>query len=152
MMFPEVSGQNLEFENFELPYSLKGELNLVIIPFRRWHQDLVDEWSIYLNTLEKKYPNFRYYEVPTLSNGYKIMRFMIDGGMRAGIPNKRVRERTITTYINKSKFKKELNINSENTIYLFLVNKKGEIIWRSEGEFDKIKANALEDLLANYNV
>jgi hypothetical protein len=151
-MFPEVSGQNLEFEDFELPYSLKGELNLVIIPFRRWHQDLVDEWSSYLNTLEKKYPKFRYYEVPTLSNGYKIMRFMIDGGMRAGIPNKGVRERTITIYINKSRFKKELNINSEDTIYLFLINKKGEIIWRSEGAFDQIKAQILKDLLANYDI
>jgi len=152
MMFPQVSGQNLEFENFDLPYSLKGELNLVIIPFRRWHQDLVDEWSLYLNILEDRYPKFRFYEIPTLSNGYKIMRFMIDGGMRAGIPDKRVRKRTITIYINKSKFKKQLNITSEDTIYLFLINKKGEIIWRSEGEFNPIKAKVLEDKLTNYKV
>jgi len=105
-----------------------------------------------LNILEDRYPKFRFYEIPTLSNGYKIMRFMIDGGMRAGIPDKRVRKRTITIYINKSKFKKQLNITSEDTIYLFLINKKGEIIWRSEGEFNPIKAKVLEDKLTNYKV
>ncbi|MFX1558050.1 MAG: hypothetical protein ACFFC9_12415, partial [Promethearchaeota archaeon] len=109
------------------------------------------EWSLYLNTLEDRHPKFRFYEVPTLSNGYRIMRFMIDGGMRAGIPNRKIRARTITTYINKSKFKKDLNIDSEDTIYLFLVDKKGEIIWRSEGEFEPKKAKQLEDLLTNYN-
>jgi len=113
MIFPEVSGQNLEFENFTLPYNLEGTLNLVIIPFQQWHQNLVDEWSFYLNSLEKKYSNFKYYEVPTLSKGYKIIRFMTDGGMRAGIPDKGVRERTITLYINKNLFKKKLKIPSE---------------------------------------
>ncbi|UCD01742.1 MAG: hypothetical protein JSV23_01590 [Promethearchaeota archaeon] len=147
MIFPEVSGQNLEFENFDLPYNLEGELNLLIIPFRRWHQNLVDEWSFYLNSLEKKYSNFRYYEIPTLNRGYKIMRFMIDGGMRAGIPDKAVRERTITIYTNKTLFKKKLKIASEETIYLFLMNKNGEIIWRSQGPFDKNKLQTLEKYL-----
>jgi hypothetical protein len=147
MIFPEVSGQNLEFENFNLPYNLEGTLNLVIIPFRRWHQNLVDEWSFYLNNLEKKYSNFKYYEVPTLNKGYKVMRFMIDGGMRSGIPDKAVRERTITLYINKTSFKKKLKILSEDTIYLFLMNKTGEIIWRSEGDFDDNKFQTLEEYI-----
>lgn len=147
MMFPEVSGQNLEFENFNLPYNLEGALNLLIIPFHRWHQSLVDEWSFHLNSLEKQYSNFKYYEIPTLSKGYKVMRFMIDGGMRAGIPDKVVRERTITLYINKTLFKKKLKILSEDTIYLFLINKKGEIIWRTEGRFGKHKLENLEKFL-----
>lgn len=150
MMFPEISGQNLEYENFNLPYALKGELNLVIIPFKRWHQNLVDDWSFHLSALEKRYSNFKYYEVPTLSNGYRVMRFMIDGGMRSGIPNKAVRERTITIYTNKSQFKKELNINSEDTIYLFLVNKTGDIIWKAEGKFNKNKMQILETILATH--
>jgi len=147
MIFPEVSGQNLEFENFNLPYNLEGTLNLVIIPFRRWHQNLVDEWSFHLNNLEKKYSNFKYYEIPTLNKGYKVMRFMIDGGMRSGIPDKAVRKRTITLYVNKTPFKKKLKIRSEDTIYLFLMNKNGEIIWRSEGSFDKKKFESLEEYI-----
>jgi hypothetical protein len=147
MIFPKVTGQNLEFENFTLPYNLEGELNLVIIPFRRWHQNLVDEWSFYLNTLEKKYSYFRYYEVPTMNRGFKVMRFMIDGGMRSGIPDKAIRERTITIYTNKTLFKKKLKIHSEDTIYLYLMDKKGKILWQVEGKFDNNKLQTLEKFL-----
>ena len=75
---------------------------------------------------------------------------MIDGGMRAGIPNKEVRERTITIYINKSKFKKTLEIPNEQTIYIFLVNQKGEIFWRESGVYDDSKAEELTDYLNDY--
>jgi hypothetical protein len=150
MIFPKVTGQNLEFENFILPHNLEGELNLVIIPFRRWHQNLVDEWSFYLNTLEKKHSYFRYYEVPTLNRGFKFIRFMIDGGMRSGIPDKAVRQRTITIYTNKALFKKKLKIHSEDTIYLYLMDKNGKIIWHVEGNFDNNKLQSLEKLLLEH--
>jgi hypothetical protein len=145
-----VSGQNLEYENYNLPSTLKGELNLVIVPFQMWHQNLVNGWAGYLNDLEISYPYFKYYEVPTLSKGYKLMSFMIDGGMRAGIPDKSVRERTITLYINKNQFKKELSIKNEDTIYLFLINKKGEILWNTEGSFSMDKFIELQDYIEKY--
>jgi hypothetical protein len=143
MKFPDVSGENLEKKKYNIPYDLEGELNIVIVPFQRWHQSLVDEWSVFLNNIERSNRNFRYYEVPTLNSGYKIMSFMIDGGMRAGIPDRSVRERTITLYTNKPLFEEQLNINSEDTIYLFLIRKNGEILWRSEGQYDKQKGEEL---------
>jgi len=144
MKFPDISGENLEKKKYNIPTDLEGELNIVILPFQRWHQSLVDEWSVFLSNIEQLNRNFRYYEIPTLNSGYKIMRFMIDGGMRAGIPDRGVRERTITLYTNKPLFEEQLNINSEDTIYLFLIRRNGEILWRSEGEYDKEKG---EDLL-----
>ncbi|MFW9950385.1 MAG: hypothetical protein ACFFKA_09725, partial [Candidatus Thorarchaeota archaeon] len=113
-------------------------------------QNLVDQWSFFLNTLESQNPTFRYYEVPTLSYGYKFMRFMIDGGMRAGIPDRNIRARTITVYLNKNEFKKALNIKSEDTIHLFLINKQGDILWRSEGNFDQNKIEGLKEILLNF--
>ena len=151
MRFPNVSGENLEKKKYNIPYDLEGEINIVIIPFQRWHQSLVDEWSAFLNNITRSNPNFRYYEVPTLNSGYKIMRFMIDGGMRAGIPDRGVRERTITLYTNKPLFEEQLNINSEDTIYLFLIRRNGEILWRSEGEYDKQKGEALLKTIEKIN-
>ena len=143
MKFPEVSGENLEKKKYNIPYDLEGELNLLIVPFQRSHQTLVDQWSMFLNNIEEMNHNFRYYEMPTLNFAYKLVRFMIDGGMRAGIPDKDVRERTITIYINKPSFKKHLSIQSENTIYLFLIRKNGEILWRAEGQFESYKGEEL---------
>ncbi len=151
MKFPDISGENLEKKKYNIPYDLEGELNIVIVPFQRWHQSLVDEWSAFLNNIERSNRNFRYYEVPTLNSGYKIMRFMIDGGMRAGIPDRSVRERTITLYTNKPLFEELLNINSEDTIYLFLIRRNGEILWRSEGEYDIQKGEELLKIIEKIN-
>ncbi len=150
MMFPEVEGRNLEFKNFNLPFDLEGDLNLILIPFQRWHQDLVDSWVDYLVNICNNFPEVKFYEVPALSSSYKMINFMIDGGMRAGIPNKDVRERTITIYVNKSRFKKELEIPNEKTIYIFLVNKSGEILWRTSGSYDDSKGRELKDFLKTY--
>ena len=152
MKFPDISGENLEKKKYNIPYDLEGELNLLIVPFQRWHQSLADEWSVFLNIIEKSNQDFRYYEVPTLNSGYKVMRFMIDGGMRAGIPDRSVRERTITLYTNKPLFEEQLNINSEDTIYLFLIRRNGEILWRSEGEYDKQKGEELLKTIEKINV
>ena len=148
--FPTLKGKNLEFKEYTIPYELEGELNIVIIPFQRWHQSLVDDWAQNLMILRIKYPKMKFYEIPSLSIGYKMMSFMIDGGMRAGIPSREVRERTITVYLNKSKFKEDLQIPNENTIYIFLLNKNGEILWRSKGDFNQEKGHQLEDELSNY--
>lgn len=152
MKFPEINGENLEKKKYTIPYDLEGELNVVIVPFQRWHQSLVDEWSVFLNSIEQSDLNFRYYEVPTLNSAYKVMRFMIDGGMRAGIPERSVRERTITLYTNKPLFEKHLSITSEDTIYLFLIRKNGEILWRSEGEFDDQKGDELLETIEKLSV
>ncbi|MBD3191264.1 MAG: hypothetical protein GF308_11500 [Candidatus Heimdallarchaeota archaeon] len=151
-IFPEIEGSNLEGQKYCLPNDLEGELNLVIIPFQRYQQYLVNEWGNYLTELVKKYPNLEFYEIPTLARGYKLVRFMIDGGMRAGIPNKRTRERTITLYTNKGKFKEQLEIDSEDTIYLFLITKKGKILWREEGNITNEKTKDLESVLKNQKI
>ena len=143
MLFPEVEGKNLDYKKFKLPIDLEGDLNIIIIPFQRWHQNLVDSWTEYLVSVSIDFPKVNFYEVPSLNKDYKLIRVMIDGGMRAGILNKSVRERTITIYIDKSKFKKALNIPNEDTIYLFLLNKFGEILWRSSGQYSESKAKEL---------
>lgn len=147
MKFPEVKGKNLEKQNFRLPQDLEGKLNILVVPFQQWQQQLVNTWTFFLDTLVENNPQMEYYELPTISKGYKIVSFMIDGGMRAGIPDKKTRHRTITLYIDKKPFKEQLEITNEETIYLFLVTKDGEILWRAEGEFSSEKADELETII-----
>jgi hypothetical protein len=146
-IFPRVEGSNLEKENISIPEGLEGRSNIVIIAFKRYQQFLVNQWASVLADMQKEYPFFEFYELPTLAWGYKGMSFVIDGGMRAGIPNKRTREKTITLYLNKSKFKKQLDIPSEETIYLYLLTKDGEIIWQEKGRPNKGKVKRLEEAL-----
>ncbi len=146
-IFPEVKGSNLEGRKFTLPYDLDGKLNIVIIAFKQYQQSLVDEWIPYLEKLTQIYTDIKFYEVPTLAKGYLLMRFIIDGGMRAGIPSRKARERTITTYINKKQFKQKLEISSEDTIYIFLLTKEGKILQQEVGSITENKIRELETII-----
>ncbi|NPE09371.1 MAG: hypothetical protein GNW80_13880 [Asgard group archaeon] len=145
--FPEVKGKNLEGKKYTLPYDLEGEYNIVIVPFLQYQQFIVNNWTDYLAKLQKKYSIFEFYEIPALALGYTAMRFIIDGGMKAGIPDLRTRQRTITAYINKMKFKKKLGIETEQLIYIYLL-KKDEILWEENGDLTEEKAQALENFLS----
>jgi predicted transcriptional regulator len=68
--------------------------------------------------------------------------------MRAGIPDQTSRERTITFYLDKEIFKQALDITSEESIQIFLVDKEGNILWQEEGLFNPEKNQSLVDTLS----
>lgn len=135
--FPRVDGSNLEGEHFSLPSDFKGELNVVLVAFRREQQADVDTWMPFLKTVRESPRSLRVYELPTLGRRYRLMRPFIDGGMRRGIPDVAAREATITLYIDKAPFRESLLLRDEDRIYVLLVDKTGRVFWRAEGRFDQ---------------
>ncbi|HVZ47655.1 MAG TPA: hypothetical protein VG916_02650, partial [Gemmatimonadaceae bacterium] len=87
------------------------------------------------------------YELPTLTRSYRWVRPMIDGGMARGIPDKRVRERTITLYIDKTPFKRALGIPDEDRIRVFLVGRAGRVYWRAVGRWTAEAGDSLRAVL-----
>jgi len=146
--FPQVSGYNLEGRRYNLPGDLEGEINLLFIPFQRWHQDWVDGWMPAAQRLRAAYPGLHVYEVPTLPAMNLFARMGIDLGMKMGIPDRAVREATITLYLDKDAYRRTLEIASEETIYLMLVTRRGEILWRGDGPYAAATAASLTQALA----
>lgn len=145
--FPDVTGSNLNGEHIQIPSQLKGEFNVLLVPFQMWQQDLVNSWVPFLEHLIKDNPQFDYYELPTIRKMNFLARRIIDGGMRGGIPSRDTRGRTVTLYIDKTPFKKALGISTESTLYLYLVDQQGAILWESSGEISDEKATSLEESL-----
>jgi hypothetical protein len=145
--FPVVSGFNLNRQEMVFPHDFKGELNLVIVAFQQSQQAMVNTWIPSAQELEAKIPGFIYYELPTIYEMPSFSRTFINEGMRAGIPNRTARERTVTLYIDKEKFKSALDISSEDEILIFLVDRDGRIYWRNSGAFTETKASELESVL-----
>jgi hypothetical protein len=145
--FPLLIAENLNRERIEIPGQLQGNFNILIVAFQQWQQTLVDTWMPVLESLRKQYPDFDYYEIPTIRKMNFIYRGFIDGGMRAGIKSTDTRARTITLYIDKVKFREDLGIDSEDTIYVFLVDRRGEILWRREGAIEEEKSQSLQSVL-----
>jgi hypothetical protein len=145
--FPEVSGYNLMRNEFNFPEDFEGRYNLVIIPFQQAQQQDVNTWLPAAQELERIYPGFIYYELPTIYELSTLSRTFINEGMRAGIPDQTARERTITFYLDKEMFKKALGITTEENIQLYLVDRDGNILWREEGLFSLDKNQSLVDQL-----
>lgn len=143
--FPRVTGSNLDGARFSLPNDFEGVLNIILIAFRREQTVLIEGWISCLEDLIKKYPDLRYYELPVLSKSYSPFRWWIDGGMRAGIVDETARRRTITVYTRKRVFKSQLGILSEENIYVLLVDQKGKVFLRLEGEFTEEKSHQLQN-------
>ena len=141
--FPVVSGFNLDRKEFEFPRDFEGDLNLVIIPFLQKQQLDVNTWIPAAQELERTYPGLIYYELPTIYKLPALSRTFINEGMRAGIPDQTSRERTITFYLDKEVFKTALNIKSEDSITLLLIDTQGNILWRDQGIFSEEKLAGL---------
>ncbi|MFW9921120.1 MAG: hypothetical protein ACFFED_16075 [Candidatus Thorarchaeota archaeon] len=134
-LFPQVVGSNLLGEQKLIPHDLDGEINILVVAFQQWQQAWVDSWVPTLENLVNTHRSIEYYELPTIRRLNFIARKFIDGGMKAGIPSKDTRRRTITLYIDKEPFKRALEIEKEDLIYIFVVQKDGTILFRTSGPY-----------------
>jgi hypothetical protein len=115
----------------------------------QFQQAIVNTWIPWADQLESALPELAYYELPTINELPALSRTFINEGMRAGIPNAKARERTVTLYIDLARFMRALGIPSKNEVHVLLVDRQGStIVWRTTGSFDEAKGRALTGAIA----
>ena len=149
--FPSVSGTNLDRQELEFPRDFGGELNLLFVPFLQEQQTVVNTWIPFAETLEAETPGLVYYELPTIHRMPVVSRTFINEGMRAGIPDPKARERTVTLYIDLDEFMQATEIAGKENVHTMLVNRKGEILWRTVGSYDEMQGDQLREVVAKYS-
>lgn len=148
MRLPRVEGSNLARKRMIFPDDFVGEVNLVFIAFLRQHQDLIDEWVPFVEQLAQEFPGLQYYEFPTLPRKGFFYRTFLNEGMRAGIPDPATRARTITLYLDKAAFRDALDIQHERSMWVYLFDKSGEVLWRAEGRITQEHRETLRSLVS----
>ena len=148
MTFPTVSGSNLLREKLTLPQDFAGDYNLLFIAFQQWHQDEVNTWIPLAESCETRFPGLVYYELPTIRALNAFSKFFINEGMRAGIPNPKSRERTITLYLDKDDFRAAMGLEDEEHIFALLIDHQGNELWRARGPLNQISETKLFDALS----
>ena len=147
LIFPEITGENLEGQAFTFPQDFAGDLNLVLIAFSQGQQVQVDTWLAYAEGLELESDLLSIYEIPVLGSSYRLLRSVIDGGMRSGISDPVARARTITFYGNKPALMEALALENDRTIHALLVKQNGEVVWQAQGEAAEVSIASLEAYL-----
>jgi len=145
--FPTVSGFNLDRQELQFPRDFAGELNLIFIAFLQQQQTVINTWLPYAQELEDTFPGVVYYEFPTIEELPAVSRTFINEGMRAGIPDPKARQRTITLYIDLEQFMQAIDIPNKSEIQILLVNRAGEILWRTTGNFEQVKVDELVETI-----
>ena len=82
--------------------------------------------------------------MPSLSRGYRLFRGSIDGGMRAGIPDANVGRHALTTYTELGALDRALELDTRDTVHVFVVDCHGAVRWHGEGDPNEQALAALE--------
>jgi hypothetical protein len=146
--FPSVEGKALTGDKFKVPEDLTKRYNLILVAFQREQQEDIDTWIPGLEELEKAREDFRFYEFPVLPEMNAMVRWFIYQGMRGGITSEEARTRTVTFHLDKERFTKHLGIESEDQIYLFMVNPEGLVLWKDSGIWSEEKERDLVDFIS----
>ena len=145
--FPTVSGSNLNGEDKTLPAALEKENTIVNVAFKREQQELCDGWYKHISEYMSEHENTAYFEIPTISKLNPFVRWFIYEGMKGGIKDTAMRGQVITLHIDKEPFKKALGIESEDTVYTYVLSPSGEIRGNVSGEWTKEKWEQLMKLI-----
>ncbi len=150
LQFPQVTSENLNGKSFTLPQDFEGKVNLIFIAFIRGQQQQINTWLPLAQELKSQHPEFFYYELPTISRLNPVSRWFINQGMRSGIQDEAARAITITLYLDKEEFKQALNITSEESITLLLVNDQGTVLWRTSGSWTEKGEHDMRGIISTH--
>ncbi|WP_461631550.1 hypothetical protein [Labilibaculum euxinus] len=132
-LFPEIKGELLSSKMVTLPDHCKGKVSVLIIAFKRGTQAQVDTWT---KPLMKEFSirnDFRFIEVPMISNFYSWLSHYIDNGMRGGIA-KPMHKNVMTYYGPLDSYYDYFDVQDKKLCYLFLLDKEGRIQFLTKGE------------------
>ena len=146
--FPSIEGKALNGDKFRAPEDLSKPHNLLLVAFQRDQQQDVDTWIPRLEKVEDANEDFTFYEFPILPEMNVMARWFIYHGMRSGIASDRARSRTVTFHLDKAEFKKDLGIDSEDIIQVFLVDSTGVVTWRNPGKWSEAKEKELLEIVS----
>lgn len=136
--FPEVKGIDLAGKSQWLPFAFEGDVNVVAIGFEREHQAVIDQYYEQLSGLITEHKRLRFYEVPVIYEMGTMGRWWLNNAMRMGVTDHDARLRTITVYTNRGEFAGHFDM-SLRSAYLLILNKKDQVIWKSEGALDGLQ-------------
>jgi hypothetical protein len=143
---PEISAETLIERKVILPRDLPGERTLVLIAFVRSQQKNIDTWVAGLDLMES---SIEWIEAPVIDKPNALSQSFINGGMRMGIPDPNVRDRTITLYTSRNELIAAMHFKSgQNTIYAAVVDRQGKLWAAAEGDYSVERAAPLLAALA----
>ncbi len=138
VVFPQVTGENLNGESVTLPDDFLAERNLIIMPFNRDQQVGAEAWLPLGQALADEYEDLQFYSIAALPDLSPAIRLLVSGGMNLAITDEAVREVAILLYLEEQeRFVEALGIADMEMMQVLLVRGDGTVVWTMAGAFSE---------------
>jgi hypothetical protein len=124
--FPSIEGENLLGKKLAFPEAAKGKPAVIVIGFTHASQTQTKAWGI------KLAPEFPVYSIAVLEDVPRLVRGIVSGGIKRGIPQNQ-RERFLLVYHGEKELKQAVRFQQPDDAYLAVIDRDGAIRWRFHG-------------------
>jgi len=129
--FPTVTSDDLNGNSKTLPADLPGDPTIVFIAYKQDQQPDVNTWVYGLGLDPSQGAEF--VEIPIVGRAARLVRGIVNNGMKSGIVDTDMRARTITLYESVSLLNDPLGFRGRDQIRVLLVTQAGEVLWSTSG-------------------
>ena len=133
MYFPTLTGATLDHGPLIIPYGLAGEFNLLLMAFSPAQQFELNSWLPHLDKAMRLYPHLGFHvlaTLPELDEGYQKS---IHTNLQEEVREPLLRPAMVSLFVDKARLFQALDIPHDRTTYLLLIEREGEIHWRTQG-------------------
>ncbi|WP_370227480.1 hypothetical protein [Cognatishimia sp.] len=141
-IFPTLTSEDLNGKTHTLPSGLPGDPTIVFIAYKQRQQAAVNTWINALGLDPSRGAEF--VELPVVGSGARLMKSVIDNGMRSGIVDRNMRARTITIYESAASVNAPLGFSGRNQIRVLIVTQSGEVLWSTSGPATSAQVTELQ--------
>ena len=129
--FPKVDAKTLLNNVVQFPTITKGKIAIICIGFNDVGRPKTNTW---VKEIPSKYADTSvvFYEMPMIKNAPKILRGVIEKGMRKGT-DVALHDHVANYYGDMKTYQKQLLMPDENSCYTFVLDKNGVIQYSVEG-------------------
>ncbi|MEM9287451.1 MAG: hypothetical protein AAGA36_03860 [Pseudomonadota bacterium] len=131
LTFPEIKTEDLTGGKAAFPADFPGDPTLVLVAFEQEQQKDVDQWVAALSL--KDDVSIPWIEMPTVARRYRLIKPLLDGWMRDGIPAIADQERVFTVYTRRKSFRSALGVTRSDTVLAVVARPNGQICAIVEG-------------------
>lgn len=148
--FPSFMSYTLMRQPVVVPSGLPSERTLALITFQRSQHVEADSWIHGLNL--KNDASIAWVRMPVLNDpGTPSGRNAVETRLLGHYPSDTERAKLMPVFTDRASFVRSAGLNGVDHFYAVVVNRKGDVLARVEGQFDPDKAKTLRETLLTSN-
>ncbi len=141
--FPNVGGYNLNKDKVNFPSGMQGQTDILLISFAPEQQKDIDSWLPAAEALQHSSFQFRWYELPISNRENFIFRWWETSSIRSDQTDPEMWPWIVPLFVDRHSFLQDLAIPNEKQVAVLLVNRQGQILWRTSGPMTPDKRSSL---------